>query len=181
MKLPLLPKPEITKHHIYTFASGEKLYQIDISDVTKLQKRYYQNIAESTRLLMTYGAEKHTFLAILDRLTELNKLRFESQNNTVDIGLETQVIIDSLRANVTDAVPAEESQMQAMFDMYYVLEGEPELEMSDYWNRKKKELLDKDYDAKMFFFAKVQKTMNKSSSILEGDILGALKTAMGVN
>lgn len=166
--------PEVRTKFVYTFKTGERLFQVDMADVALLQNRYYKNILAQSEILACYGIRRQMYIEQVETLRDLNKKHLAGAIDNVERGLNTEAVLSWMLKAVEDYVPAEEELLQHIFNMHFVLEGEPVIECHEYWNLKKKELLLKDDEARMFFFQKCQNLINNSINIRRQDTLAAL-------
>lgn len=169
-------KRELPVIHIHTFKTGERLYTYRPEDYGKISSRYYRNIQEATNYLQTFSLAKNEWEAAVTGCKNLIADALESINmqDRTKALLDINSTFDWFLTKVTGLKNANETILEFMFCMFFLLEDERETGYSDVHNKRKLELLNQDTEKRDFFLSSLQQTTNNLLPISREDTLTLL-------
>jgi hypothetical protein len=169
-------KRELPVIHVHTFKTGERLYTYRPEDYGKISSRYYRNIQEATNYLQTFSLAKNEWEAAVTGCKNLIADALESINmqDRTKALLDINSTFDWFLTKVTGLKNANETILEFMFCMFFLLEDERETGYSEVHNKRKLELLNQDPEKRDFFLSSLQQTTNNLLPISREDTLTLL-------
>lgn len=175
-KIKRQPKRELKLIFVHTFKTGERLYTYRPEDYGKISSRYYRNIQEATNYLQTFSLAKNEWEAAVTGCKNLIADALESINmqDRTKALLDINSTFDWFLTKVTGLKNANETILEFMFCMFFLLEDERETGYSEVHNKRKLELLNQDTEKRDFFLSSLQQTTNNLLPISREDTLTLL-------
>jgi len=175
-KIKRQPKRELKLIFVHTFKTGERLYTYRPEDYGKISSRYYRNIQEATNYLQTFSLAKNEWEAAVTGCKNLISDALESINmqDRTKALLDINSTFDWFLTKVTGLKNANETILEFMFCMFFLLEDERETGYSEVHNKRKLELLNQDTEKRDFFLSSLQQTTNNLLPISREDTLTLL-------
>lgn len=169
-------KRELPVIHVHTFKTGERLYTYRPEDYGKISSRYYRNIQEATNYLQTFSLAKNEWEAAVTGCKNIIADALESTNmqDRTKALLDINSTFDWFLTKVTGLKNANETILEFMFCMFFLLEDERETGYSEVHNKRKLELLNQDTEKRDFFLSSLQQTTNNLLPISREDTLTLL-------
>lgn len=169
-------KRELPVIHVHTFKTGERLYTYRPEDYGKISSRYYRNIQEATNYLQTFSLAKNEWEAAVTGCKNLIADALESINmqDRTKALLDINSTFDWFLTKVTGLKNANETILEFMFCMFFLLDDERETGYSEVHNKRKLELLNQDTEKRDFFLSSLQQTTNNLLPISREDTLTLL-------
>ena len=139
-------KRELPVIHVHTFKTGERLYTYRPEDYGKISSRYYRNIQEATNYLQTFSLAKNEWEAAVTGCKNIIADALESTNmqDRTKALLDINSTFDWFLTKVTGLKNANETILELMFCMFFLLDDERETGYSEVHNKRKLELLNQD-------------------------------------
>lgn len=169
-------KRELPVIHVHTFKTGERLYTYRPEDYGKISSRYYRNIQEATNYLQTFSLAKNEWEAAVTGCKNIIADALESTNmqDRTKALLDINSTFDWFLTKVTGLKNANETILEFMFCMFFLLDDERETGYSEVHNKRKLELLNQDPEKRDFFLSSLQQTTNNLLPISREDTLTLL-------
>lgn len=169
-------KRELPVIHVHTFKTGERLYTYRPEDYGKISSRYYRNIQEATNYLQTFSLAKNEWEAAVAGCKNIIADALESTNvqDRTKALLDINSTFDWFLTKVTGLKNANETILEFMFCMFFLLDDERETGYSEVHNKRKIELLNQDTEKRDFFLSSLQQTTNNLLPISREDTLTLL-------
>ena len=169
-------KRELPVIHVHTFKTGERLYTDRTEDYGKISSRYYRNIQEATNYLQTFSLAKNEWEAAVTGCKNIIADALESTNmqDRTKALLDINSTFDWFLTKVTGLKNANETILEFMFCMFFLLDDERETGYSEVHNKRKLELLNQDPEKRDFFLSSLQQTTNNLLPISREDTLTLL-------
>lgn len=169
-------KRELPVVHVHTFKTGERLYTYRPEDYGKISSRYYRNIQEATNYLQTFSLAKNEWEAAVFGCKELitNALESLKQQDRTQALLDINSTFDWFIDKVKGLKNANETILELLFCMFYLIDDEKETGYSEVHNQKKIALLNLDPEMRDFFLSSLQKNTQGLLPISHEDTLTLL-------
>ncbi len=152
-----LKKRELPLVFVHQFKTGEKIYTYRPEDWGKISSRYYRNIQEATNYLQTFALTKSEWekavFACKDIILSVMDSKVELKNKAL---MDINSSFDYFITKTTGLKNANETILELMFCMFYVLEDEVETGYSDINNKRKLELINQEPEMRDFFLTSLK-------------------------
>lgn len=150
------PLPQIVRklplEHFYTFSDGVKIYTYRDSDLPLISNRYLDNVKDNLMFLQEYAMTKNVYEAWVKAAKE-----------TIEAGLNDEVSKGEALATMHRLFSEQQNLFQTnkelntkmwhdLFCMFFVLDGEDEMQFSEAENARKLEYLNGLTDKEQSFF-----------------------------
>ena len=142
---------------VHQFKTGEKIFTYRQEDWGKVSSRYYRNIQEATNYLQTFALTKNEWekaiFACKDIILSVMDASVESKNKAL---MDINSTFDYFVTKTTGLKNANETILELMYCMFYVLEDERETGYSEVNNKRKLELLNSEPEMRDFFLSSLK-------------------------
>lgn len=143
----------------FTFKNGEKLYTYREQDFGKISSRYYRNVNEAINYIHTFALTKTQWNEAMSILENKIKDAFDGGDKT-QVLMDVKSTIDYFKFKMTENKNATQSLLEAIFCMFYLLEGEVDGGYNEVFNDKKIKLLNSEEESvRDFFFQSLKEQM----------------------
>jgi hypothetical protein len=171
------PTRTLPVDHVYTFSTGEKLYTYKPEHYGQASSRHYRNIQEAVNYLMTFQMARPEWIAAVQKMRENNQFAITEtkQQLRTKALVDNDKILDDFTQRAAGLKNANQTLMQYLFCMFYLLEDEKEMGFSEIHNQRKIELLNEDPLMADFFLSNLTENMKSYFPISEENTLLALE------
>lgn len=169
-------KRELPLMHVHTFSTGERLYTYRQEDYGKISSRYYRNIQEATNYLQTFSLAKNEWETAVKGCKDIITNALESSNvkDRTQALLDINSTFDWFIEKAGGLRNANETILEMMFCMFFILEDEKETGYSEINNKRKLDLLNENPDHRDFFLQNLKQNMKDFLPISRPDTLSLL-------
>lgn len=145
------PKREFPVIYVYTFQTGERLYTYKPEDYGKIGSRYNRNIQEATNYLQTFALTEKEWGAAIVALKDNNRKAIRGEMDMVEALMDANSTYDWFLSKVNGLKNANETILEFIFCMFYLLEDERATGYNKAYNDKKIALLNTEPEMRDFF------------------------------
>ncbi len=165
-------KQDISLVLAYEFSNGRKLYTYKEEDLGKVSSRYYRNLMEANNYLTTFALTKEQWTTAIIELQERfkNSLANGSKEELVQSILDANNTMSWFREKTENIKGANETILELMFCMFYLLEEEEPTGYNERLNEEKIALLNKDLEVRDFFLSSLKKNLTNYIPISDFDL-----------
>jgi len=165
-------KSDIVLLHVHTFSDGTKLFTYREEDLGKVSSRYYRNIMEANNYLHTFLLTKEQWTTAVNELKKRSTEALASNNNKelVQTILDINSTLDWFIEKTNTLKNANETILEMMFCMFFLLEDEVPTGYSEALNQKKIELLNENLEVRDFFLSNLKKNLPNLAPLSDYDL-----------
>lgn len=165
-------KTDIVLLHVHTFNDGTKLFTYREEDLGKVSSRYYRNIMEANNYLHTFLLTKEQWTTAVNELKKRSTEALASNNNKelVQTILDINSTLDWFIEKTNTLKNANETILEMMFCMFFLLEDEVPTGYSEALNQKKIELLNENLEVRDFFLSNLKKNLPNLAPLSDYDL-----------
>lgn len=165
-------KTDIVLLHVHTFNDGTKLFTYREEDLGKVSSRYYRNIMEANNYLHTFLLTKEQWVTAVNELKKRSTEALASNNNKeiVQTLLDINSTLDWFIEKSSTLKNANETILELMFCMFFLLEDEAPTGYSDAFNQRKIELLNSNLEVRDFFLSNLKKNLPNLAPLSDYDL-----------
>ena len=165
-------KSDIVLLHVHTFSDGTKLFTYREEDLGKVSSRYYRNIMEANNYLHTFLLTKEQWTTAVNELKKRSTEALASNNNKelVQTILDINSTLDWFIEKTNTLKNANETILEMMFCMFFLLEDEVPTGYSEALNQKKIELLNENLEVRDFFLSNLKRNLPNLAPLSDYDL-----------
>lgn len=165
-------KSDIVLLHVHTFSDGTKLFTYREEDLGKVSSRYYRNIMEANNYLHTFLLTKEQWTTAVNELKKRSTEALASNNKKelVQTILDINSTLDWFIEKTNTLKNANETILEMMFCMFFLLEDEVPTGYSEALNQKKIELLNENLEVRDFFLSNLKKNLPNLAPLSDYDL-----------
>lgn len=165
-------KSDIVLLHVHTFSDGTKLFTYREEDLGKVSSRYYRNIMEANNYLHTFLLTKEQWTTAVNELKKRSTEALASNNNKelVQTILDINSTLDWFIEKTNTLKNANETILEMMFCMFFLLEDEVPTGYSEALNQKKIELLNENLEVRDFFLSNLKRNIPNLAPLSDYDL-----------
>ena len=165
-------KSDIVLLHVHTFSDGTKLFTYREEDLGKVSSRYYRNIMEANNYLHTFLLTKEQWTTAVNELKKRSTEALASNNNKelVQTILDINSTLDWFIEKSSTLKNANETILEMMFCMFFLLEDEVPTGYSEALNQKKIELLNENLEVRDFFLSNLKRNIPNLAPLSDYDL-----------
>ncbi len=145
------PKREFPVIYVYTFQTGERLYTYKPEDYGKIGSRYNRNIQEATNYLQTFALTEKEWKKAVEECKGIARAALHKGGDPVGALMDINSTFDWFLSKVDGLKNANETILEFMFCMFYLLEEERATGYNKAYNDKKIALLNTEPEMRDFF------------------------------
>lgn len=141
--------------YAHTFPTGENLYRYKYEDFGKISSRYWRGIQDQIKHLHTFNLKPHEWKSAIKDLKQLCIDAIKKKNNE-QIIMDIHSSLVWFEQKMEGIKTAQESYLEFLFCMFYLLEDEVETGYSPIHNEKKIKLLNDNLEMRDFFLSNLK-------------------------
>lgn len=172
------PKRELALIYVHTFQTGERLYTYKTEDYGKISARYNRNIQEATNYLQTFALTEKEWTKAVQGCKEIARNALHKGGDAVEALMDINSTMDWFISKTSGLKNANETILEFMFCMFYVLEDEKETGYNKTYNDKKIALLNSEPEMRDFFLDSLKQNTKNLLPISKEDTLMLLLEMM---
>ena len=169
-KAKQLPAREVELVEVFTFQTGEKLYTYNFADLGKINSRHYRGLQEARNALEFWGMSQKRWEASLDEVIKCSEMHSKKEITDDEYNTQVRRWADYFKTAKRELKSADETVLEYLFCMFFVLDEEKELGYDEVNNKKKLKLLYENPAVADFFLSKADEIGQASQLFLKKDL-----------
>ena len=141
---------QLPMEYVHTFPCGTKIYTYNKEDWGKISSRYWRNFQEYAKYVHTFYLTKNEWISAINNCKKLCIEAVKMKNNEEQI-MQIHNSLQWFELKMDGTKTAEESELEFLFCMYFVLEDEKEMGFNPKHNETKIQLLNDNLEMRDFF------------------------------
>ena len=176
----LSPKPKRNVKLIlaHTFKNGTKMYTYNEKDWELIMYMHEYTLQEIMNYFMIFQNDKNTVNNTVAKIKEMNK---KSITEGKPVDTDSLSLLDFLLVANNESKKAKETLREALFNMFFILEEEPEFTFSEVYKDIKLKMLDAEPEVKARFFIMLNPITENLIRTYSENILGVLNANLETN
>lgn len=176
-QLTTVVKHDVLLQHVYKFKNGKSIYTYLPEDYGKISSIYYKNIQETLNALMLFNMSAEKWKVGLKKIDELCIEGADAKSSSAKTQnfMAISQIITSFQTALTQLPSLMNSEQEALFCAFFILEDEEPFSYNEAKNKEKISLIQSEPLMQDFFFIILTQNLNVYKDTLNQSMLNLLK------
>ncbi len=170
-------KYDVLLTHVYKFKNGKSIYTYRAEDYGKISSIYYKNIQETLNALMLFNMSAEKWKIGLKKIDELCLEGADAKTSSAKTHnfMAISQIITSFQTALVQLPSLMNSEQEAIFCAFFIMEDEEPFTYNEAKNKEKIELIQSEPLMQDFFFIILAKNLNIYKDTLSISMLNLLR------